>query len=187
MLLDGGWCELGRGDPASPPTAAHTAPQHRAWGRTRAVSLGLKGSPPGWLGAGCTGGGGGARQSRRDHQDGGSRVSGSMPPSWGRCRDGAKQEDTRRYRPQTSAWGFPPAHGGGVQEPHCCRLGLGAAPGPSGWDVPVTAQAGGSVVGGPHPCMDPHVGWGLRPPRETRSHFPWKFCKVFGEMRLFLF
>lgn len=40
------------------------------------------------------------------------------------------------------------------------RVGLGEALGPRGRDVPVTAKAGASAVGGPHPYTDSHVGEG---------------------------
>ena len=115
-----------------------------------------------------------------------------MLPSWGRFRDGTKQRDANCVDPD------PPAHlggGGGSRSPTAglwarpVRVGLGAALGPRDLDVPVTAKAGASAVGGPHPYTDSHVGEGAapRPPKETRSHFPRKFCQVFGEMRLFLY
>lgn len=69
--------------------------------------------------------------------------------------------------------------------PGGCRLGRG--PRKPGRDMPSQHRPRGRAAGGPCPCPDSRWGWALWLPKDARSHFPRKFCKGLGNVRLFLF
>lgn len=69
--------------------------------------------------------------------------------------------------------------------PGGCRLGRG--PRKPGRDMPSQHRPRGRAAGGPCPCPNSRWGWALWLPKDARSHFPRKFCKGLGNVRLFLF